>query len=102
MSRRTRVLFAIGSLTGGGSERQVVQLLQHLDRNRFEPLLYLVYRSGELLDEVPQDVAVASFEDRSRDPTVYWPGRMHRRRVADLSAFRFITNFVRHKRRVDK
>ena len=68
MPDRIRVLFAIGSMAGGGSERQLLGVLQHLDRSRFAPLLYLVDRKGELLDEVPADVPVFSFWDRHRYP----------------------------------
>ena len=46
---------------GGGAERQVVEILKHLDRSRFRPALYLAHRSGELLDEVPADVPIYSF-----------------------------------------
>ncbi|MEN9555866.1 MAG: N-acetylgalactosamine-N, N-diacetylbacillosaminyl-diphospho-undecaprenol [Planctomycetota bacterium] len=84
--RRIRVLCAIGAMHGGGSERQMVQILKHLDRKRFEPYLYLVYRSGPLLDQIPGDVPVFAFEERVRGGGWYFPGRMHARRVADYAA----------------
>jgi glycosyltransferase involved in cell wall biosynthesis len=86
--RKIRVMCAIGAMHGGGSERQLVQILQHLDRTRFEPFLYLVYRSGPLLDQVPADVPVFVFEERVRSGAKSWyfPGRMHSRRVADYAA----------------
>ena len=37
-------------MSGGGAERQVIEILRHLDRNRFEPFLYLASREGDLLD----------------------------------------------------
>jgi glycosyltransferase involved in cell wall biosynthesis len=79
---------AIGAMHGGGSERQLVQILQHLDRTLFEPFLYLVYRSGPLLDQIPADVPVFVFEERvsSASRRWYFPGRMHARRVADYAA----------------
>ena len=83
---RTKVVFSIGAMHGGGSERQMVSLLRNLDRDRFEPFLYLVYRSGPLLDEVPDDVKIISFEERfgpQRGPGFL----MHRKRVADMSRF---------------
>lgn len=83
---RIKVVFSVGAMHGGGSERQLVSLLRHLDRDRFEPLLYLVYRTGPLLTEVPDDVPVTSFEDRFGPPR--GPGfLMHRKRVADMSRF---------------
>ena len=53
MPRRLRILFVIGSMSGGGAERQVIEILKHLDRTRFEPVLYVGSRSGELLGARP-------------------------------------------------
>ncbi|HUG92726.1 MAG TPA: glycosyltransferase [Planctomycetaceae bacterium] len=80
-----RVLFAIGSLHGGGSERQTVGILRHLDRSKFAPLLYLVTRGGELLSDVPDDVAVFAFHDHAPLPRFNWPGRIHRAEMRDLA-----------------
>lgn len=85
-SAKIRVLFAIGSLGGGGSERQMVGILKYLDRSRFLPFLYLIYRRGELLPEVPPDVPVFAFSDRHGAPRSYWPGRIHRMQGRDLAA----------------
>jgi glycosyltransferase involved in cell wall biosynthesis len=63
MRRRLRVLFVIGTLGGGGAERQIVEILKHLDRDVFEPILYVASREGELLSEVPADVSIHSFWD---------------------------------------
>jgi glycosyltransferase involved in cell wall biosynthesis len=65
----------ISSLRGGGSEKQTLLLLQHLDRSRFTPQLYLTQRAGDLLAQVPDDVVVHSFEDASRRGGLYFPGR---------------------------
>jgi glycosyltransferase involved in cell wall biosynthesis len=66
MNRRLRVLFYIGSLDAGGAERQVLELVRHLDRSRFEPLLGLATRQGSLLAEVPADVPIHAFQDVPR------------------------------------
>lgn len=63
MARRLRVLFVIGTMSGGGAERQVIEILRRIDRSRFEPLLYLAIRTGELLDQVPSDVPVFAYQD---------------------------------------
>lgn len=70
-----RVLFVLGSMTGGGAERQVVEILKHLDRSRFRPSLYLANRSGELLGEVPADVTIHAFSDL---PTGTWRTSLNR------------------------
>ena len=84
---RIRVVFSIGAMHGGGSERQLVLALRHLDRQKFEPFLYLVYRSGPLLSLVPADVPITSFEERVTSSRIYLPGLMHSRRVRDFAAF---------------
>jgi len=84
---RIRVVFSIGALHGGGSERQIVSALTHLDRQRFEPHLYVIYRDGPLLPMLPDDVPVAAYEERDRRLATRIPGAMHRRRVADMSRY---------------
>jgi len=84
---KLRVVFSIGAMHGGGSERQIVHLLNHLDRREFEPFLYLVYRTGPLLPLLPNDVPVVSFEERAPRSGIYLPGRMHARRVQDFAAY---------------
>ena len=84
--KRIRVVFGIGGLHGGGAERQLITILQHLDRSRFQPFLYLVYRTGPLVGEVPEDVPVVAFDERwqgARRPGVL----MHRRQVSDMKAY---------------
>ena len=84
MPDRIRVLFAIGSLAGGGSERQVVNILRHLDRSQFEPHLYLISRTGEFLSQVPDDVEIAAFNESVSSGGIYFPGRLHRMQVSHL------------------
>ena len=57
-AQRLKVMLAVGAMHGGGTERQMVQILRHLDRDRFAPQLYLVYRTGPLLSELPADIPV--------------------------------------------
>lgn len=81
---RIRVMFAIGSLGGGGSERQLLGLLHRLDRRQFAPHLYLVHDGGELQQETPADVPVHVFWRGRVAPRWNWPGRIHRSQVADM------------------
>ena len=82
---KLRVLFVMGSLGCGGSERQLLEILKHLDRSRYEPLLYLIYRKGELLSEVPADVPVHAYWDRHTFPRPNWPGRILLSQARDLA-----------------
>jgi glycosyltransferase involved in cell wall biosynthesis len=82
--KRIRVLLCSSSMDGGGSERQLLYLLQGLDRSKFEPLLYLLYETGVLLSEVPEDVKRFSFWSDTAFPKLNWPGRIHRMQVRHL------------------
>ncbi len=39
LTRRVKVTYVVGSLRDGGTERQLLELIRHLDRSRFEPSL---------------------------------------------------------------
>lgn len=80
-----RVLFVLGTLRVGGSERQVIEILRRLRRDRFQPLLYLVYREGELLADVPADVPVHAYWERHQPPRWNYPGRILRSQARDLA-----------------
>lgn len=85
-NRKLRVLFSIGSMHGGGSERQLVEILKRVDRSQFVPHLYLVYATGSLMSEVPDDVVVHSFDASSRAQSrISFPGWMARQRVAHMA-----------------
>lgn len=85
-----RVLFMISSMRGGGSEQQTLLLLEHLDRTKFAPHLYLTHREGDLLARVPDDVVINEFQpSRSR---LYFPGRALGDQVSHL------TNMVRSEK----
>lgn len=86
MTKKIRILFAIGSLGGGGAERVLLDQLARLDRDKFTPLLYLVSHSGSLLEELPRDVPVFAFASRNDTPRWNWPGRIHRQLVSDLAS----------------
>ncbi|WP_372716659.1 glycosyltransferase [Novipirellula sp.] len=81
---RKRVLLMISSMRGGGSERQTLLLLRHLDRARFEPHLYVIERAGDLMSEIPDDVPVHSFADVPQPNQLYFPGRILRQQIAHL------------------
>ena len=57
---RTRVLFVLGSVAGGGAERIVSHLVKHLDRERFDARVGLLWRHGDYLGEFAEsDLVVA-------------------------------------------
>ncbi|MEZ6047768.1 MAG: glycosyltransferase [Planctomycetaceae bacterium] len=76
MPKKIRILFAIGTMDGGGAERQVIEILKGLDREQFEPRLYLIHQQGELLGEIPEDVPLFVFWERHRQMGLKFPGRI--------------------------
>jgi glycosyltransferase involved in cell wall biosynthesis len=60
-----RIAFVLPHLEAGGIERVVLNLLIHLDRNRFSPTLILFQREGTMLDQVPADVPVHDLGGRT-------------------------------------
>jgi glycosyltransferase involved in cell wall biosynthesis len=53
------ILFLIPTLCGGGAERVIVTLLNHMDRSRFRLTLAVVdTREAVFLDDLPQDVEI--------------------------------------------
>ena len=54
----TRILFFLKSLSGGGAERTVLNVVNHLDRTRFEPVLALSSASGPYMSLLRDDVRV--------------------------------------------
>lgn len=67
MTGRRRVLFVIPSLRSGGAERVFLNLLNHLDRTRFEPMLAVGRAEGHYFEQLAPDVAVHELgAERSR------------------------------------
>ena len=85
MTAPLRVLLAIGEMSGGGSQRQILGILRRLDRTKFAPQLYVIASAGELLAEVPPDVPIHIFTKRCPNRGWYFPGQAHRARVRDLA-----------------
>jgi glycosyltransferase involved in cell wall biosynthesis len=56
VSERIRLAFLLPHLRPGGAERVVVNYLRALNRERFEPFLFLARSEGVFLELVPQDV----------------------------------------------
>jgi len=72
-------------MDGGGSERQLLYLLKGLDRKVFEPSLYLLRTTGQLLEQIPSDCPVSDFWT-GREPTkLNWPGRDYKLQIKHLA-----------------
>ncbi len=58
MSRKIKVLFVLPNLFGGGAERVFTYLINHIDRNDFEPHLALGAKTGAYLQDIKKDVTI--------------------------------------------
>ena len=52
---RTRVLFVLGSMAGGGAERIVTHLVKHLNRDEFDARVGLLWQHGDYLGQLTDD-----------------------------------------------
>lgn len=78
----------IGALTPGGSERQMLGILQQLDRRRFRPHLFTFYRHGSLRDQVPADVPHFCYEEQVGPLRSGWiPGGIQRKLSRRLAQY---------------
>ena len=53
-----KLLIAIDSLGGGGAEKVLINLLNHLNPNKYSITLLLLFNEGVYLKDVPQHVEV--------------------------------------------
>ena len=63
--KRIKILLPIYGLEGGGAERIVTTLANHLDRSRFDPVLVLLHTKGEYRTELRSDVRVIELYEKS-------------------------------------
>lgn len=64
MGTPRKVVFMIPTMSGGGSEKVMLEILQHLDRTAFDPYLVVFQKKGAFLDRLPPLVPVHSLVDR--------------------------------------
>lgn len=69
---RTRVLFLVESLAGGGAEKVLSVLAEHLDKSRFEVTVLAVVNTGAFRDSVRRHARYAYFLDDPTGKVPYW------------------------------
>lgn len=57
-ANKKRILFIDGPLGGGGAERVLIDILRHIDYDRYEVDLVVICRGGALMTQVPNQVKV--------------------------------------------
>lgn len=58
--KKKKILFRNRSLEVGGSEKILLNILQNLNRNKFDITLVLNFKDGEFLNQLPNDIKVKS------------------------------------------
>lgn len=67
---RIKVLLTIYGLDGGGAERVLITQANHLDRDRFEPVIVLLYAAGPYREQIRRDVRVIElYKENKGGPT---------------------------------
>ncbi len=64
--KKVKLLMVMPSLQGGGAERVMVHLLNHLDRDRFSIHLYVEKFEGRYVGEIRDDIEVTGPGDRRK------------------------------------
>ena len=57
---KKKLLFIIDNLKGGGAERILITILQHIDIKKYNVDLFLINREGVYLESVPQNITLYS------------------------------------------
>lgn len=71
-------------MDGGGSERQLWQLATNLPQDQFATELYLIYKRGPYLQQLPTSMSVHAFSELNFHSHI--PGGYHRAQVDHLSS----------------
>ncbi|MDY6933070.1 MAG: glycosyltransferase [Spirochaetota bacterium] len=66
MSMKTKLLFVIPSLAGGGAERVLLTLFNNLSNEKYEISLVLFIKQGKFLNELPPDINIIDIDKMSR------------------------------------
>lgn len=68
--KKIKVLFFISSLAGGGAERVMVEILHHIDKNKVEPVLILLYpyEDSPYKEHLPENIKVIVVGRKSNSP----------------------------------
>lgn len=52
------ILFIIPALTGGGSERVMINIITNIDYNKFKPILAILKKEGPFLKDIPKNIDI--------------------------------------------
>jgi glycosyltransferase involved in cell wall biosynthesis len=79
-----KILFTLPNCAGGGAEKVVLQLLQNLDRNKFQSVLVLLQNSGEFIDAIPPDVEIIDLKTKRARYSIFKLKKIIKRESPDI------------------
>lgn len=97
MSERTQIWYLIGTLAVGGAERSLVDIVNNLDRSRFEPTVYTIAELGPLADEIDSEITVRSLSAANKvDPRapIRFIRALRQEQPAVLQSFLYFDNIL--------
>ena len=71
MSMKKKVLFMMPALPGGGAEKVLIDILKNFDYASYEVTLFLEYKEGVYLNDVPEEVRIYVYETSERRTIQY-------------------------------
>lgn len=64
MNKKHKILFIVPSMRGGGAERVISTLLQHINSDKFVLNLALITKEGKFLDDIPNHVNIIDLDSK--------------------------------------
>ncbi len=65
-SKKNKLICVVPSLVGGGAEKAMLTLIEHFNRDIFEPVLVLFEAKGEYMDLIPDDIRVITLGKKNK------------------------------------
>lgn len=100
MEKKRSILFVMAGMNRGGAERSLINLLELMDRERYEIDLLVFDTSGKLMAQVPKDVRVLRPDRRLKCISTSSKGELIENFSAKALALRSIYNFRRKKDKI--
>lgn len=81
---KKKIMFMMPALSGGGAEKVLLDILKNFDYTSYEVTLFLEYKEGVYLNELPEEVKILALHKQN----TIWFERLHRvLRVSHCYAF---------------
>ena len=100
MEKKKSILFVMAGMNRGGAERSLVNLLELMDRERYEIDLLVFDTSGKLMTQVPKDVRVLRPDCRLKCVSTSSKGELIKNFSAKAVALRAVYNFRKNREKI--